>query len=143
LPTAKAWLPHLDVEPPAALAERQPLGDRPVSRQLVQLADELARLEVDEVVTALEAVELLEDDDRHRDVVLLEVVDTGVIEKDDIGVDHEELLHLPSRAQVRRGGRGGTPAGRPKSERSRTGGGWNGRGDEPTATRRVIRSMQA
>jgi len=52
---------------------------------------------VDEVVTALEAVELLQDDDGERDVVLLEVVDAGVIEENDVGVDHEELLHLPSR----------------------------------------------
>ena len=105
LPSAKAWLtrdedglPHLHVQAAPALAERQPLGERAVARQLVQLADELARLEVDEVVTALEAVELLQDDDGQRDVVLLEVVDAGVIEEDDVGVDHEELLHLPSRA---------------------------------------------
>ena len=59
---------------------------------------ELPGLEVDEVVTAFEAVELLQHDDRERDVVLLEGIDAGVIEEDHVRVDHEELLHLSSLA---------------------------------------------
>ena len=134
-------LPHLDVEPSPPLPERQTLGERPVARELVELADELPRLEVDEVVTALEAVELLQHDDRQGDVVLLEVVDAGVIEEDDVRVDHEELLHLPSRRLARRGR--ATPAGRPKSGRSRASGGRSGGSCGLTGRKRVIRSRQS
>jgi len=63
-----------------------------------------------------------------------------VIEEDDVGVDHEELLHLPSRALARRGENVGTPADRPKSKRSRLLKGKSG--VELTATRRVIRSRR-
>jgi hypothetical protein len=91
-------LAHLQEQPPAPLAERQAVGERPLAAQLVELADELPRLEVDQVVTALEAVELLQHDDAQRHVVLLEVVDAGVIEEDDVRVDHEELLHRSSLA---------------------------------------------
>ena len=114
--SAKAWLtrerrgsPTSRNSRPRPVPERQPVGERPVAGQLVQLADELPRLEVDEVVTALEAVELLQHDDRERDVVLLEVVDAGVIEENDVRVDHEELLHLSSLA-LPVDGRRGSPA---------------------------------
>ena len=100
----EAGLADLDEETPAALTERQPLGERAVACQLVQLADELPRLEVDQVVPAFEAVELLEHHDRKRDVVLLEVVDAGVVEEDHVRVDHEQLLHLPSQAWAGPGG---------------------------------------
>ena len=86
-------------------------------------------------------IELLEDDDRESDVVLLEVIDARVIEEDDVGVDHEELLHLPSRALARRGGNAWAPAGRPKCRRQ-----WGeaeGRRGELTVSSRAIRSRRS
>ena len=137
---ARGRLTDLHEEAAALLAEGQALGERPVAGQLVQLAYELSRLEVDEVVAPLEAVQLLQDHDGQRDVVLREVVDARVIEEDDVGVDHEELLHLPSRALARRGEDVGTPADRAKSKATTSAEG--GSGVELTAARRVIRSRQ-
>jgi hypothetical protein len=89
-------LPHLDEETAPAGAQRQPVAQRAVPGEVIELTNELAGLEVDQVITALEAVELLQHDDGERDVVLLEVVDAGVVEEDHVGVDHEELLHSSS-----------------------------------------------
>jgi hypothetical protein len=64
-------LPHLDEEPAAPFSEREPFAERPRAEKPVELADELPRLEVDQVVTAFLAVELLQYDDGKGVVVVL------------------------------------------------------------------------
>ena len=71
--------------------ERDPLLEHVVVRGLVELADELARLEVEDRVPLLESVELLEHRDQDRDVVLLEVVERVEVVEDDRGVENEDL----------------------------------------------------
>ena len=71
--------------------ERDPLVQHVVVGQLVELADELAGLEVEDRVPLLELVELLEHRDRDRDVVLLEVVESVEVVEDDGGVEDEDL----------------------------------------------------
>ncbi len=71
--------------------ERDPLVEHVVVGQLVELADELARLEVQDRVPLLELVELLEHRDRDRDVVLLEILESVEVVEDDRGVEDEDL----------------------------------------------------
>src|SRR4029077_5873081 len=72
--------------------ERDPLVQHVVVGELVELADELAGLEVEDRVPLLELIELLEHRDRDRDVVLLEVLESVEVVEDDGGVEDEDLL---------------------------------------------------
>ena len=90
-------LAHLEEEAPAAFPERQPLGERSAVGERVELANELARLELMRSLPRLKRSSPPARR-RERDVVLVENIDAGVIEEDDVGVDHEELLHLSSLA---------------------------------------------
>ena len=71
--------------------ERDPLVQHVVVRELVELADELAGLEVEDRVPLLELIELLEHRDRDRDVVLLEVLEGVEVVQHDGGVEDEDL----------------------------------------------------
>ena len=66
--------------------ERNPLPEHVVTGELVELADELPGLEVQDRVALLEGVELLQDSDGDRDVVLLEALEGVPVVEDDRGV---------------------------------------------------------
>ena len=68
-----------------------PLAQQVAAGEGVELADELPRLQVHHAVALLELIELLEDCDRHRHVVLLEVPQRLAVVEDHRGVEHEDL----------------------------------------------------
>ena len=74
-----------------AVAEWAALAGKHVASQGVEPPEELAGLEVDVFVAALELVEFLEHGDRHGDVVLSELPQATAVVKNDVGVEDEEL----------------------------------------------------
>ena len=74
-----------------SFAQWAPLRRKHVAGEGVKAAEELAGLEMDVFVTPLELVELLEDGDRNRDVVFLELPNAAAVVKDDVGVEDEEF----------------------------------------------------
>jgi hypothetical protein len=78
--------------PFSSVNTRDPVLQQVVRGELVELADELARLEVEDRVALLELVELLEHGDGHRHVVFLEVVERIKVVEDDRRVEDEDLL---------------------------------------------------
>ena len=76
---------------PQPLAQRAPLRREHVAGEGVKAAEELAGLEMDVFVAPLELVELLENGDRNRDVVLLELPNAAAVVEDDVGVEDEEF----------------------------------------------------
>ena len=76
---------------PQPLPQRAPLRRKHVAGEGVEAAEELTGLEMDVFVAPLELVELLEDGDRNRDVVFLELPNAAAVVEDDVGVEDEEF----------------------------------------------------
>ena len=59
----------------------------------IQQADELARVIMDGILTALKGVDLFDDRDGDDNVVFLEMKDAGGVMEDDVGVEDKYFLH--------------------------------------------------
>ena len=76
----------------AAAGQRDPIAQELVPAHGIELAGELARVEVDGLVPFLELVDLLQHGDRDDNIVLLERADAVVVMKDDVCVEHEDFV---------------------------------------------------
>ncbi len=85
---------HQDVKLAPALAQGDALGQKMLPGQLVQVADELPGLEVDQVAAFFELVQFLQHHDGDDDVVFLKILDAGVVVQNHVGVQHEEFFCL-------------------------------------------------
>ena len=60
--------------------------------QLVDFPDKFPGMMVDDLRALLELIEFLKNRDRDDNIVFLEVVDTGTVMEDDIGIENEKLF---------------------------------------------------
>jgi hypothetical protein len=84
----------LGEDPEAAVCgavQGDPLGQHVAAGEAVELADELAGLQVEDRVALLELVQLFEDGNGDGDVVFLEVEDGVEVVEDDRGVEDKDF----------------------------------------------------
>ncbi len=91
-----------DSDTPRRFAERDAAFGGHVAGERIKFPQKLACLGVDIAAALLEPIQLFEDRDRNRDVVLVKIEDAGRIVQDDVRVEDEQLDLSGRRDGIRR-----------------------------------------
>ena len=94
LQLVRRFLTIADTQLPLSPAQGKAPVKQFVTAELIQFPGKLPCMKIDDVVPFLETVQLLQHGNRHRYIVLVEVMNAFIVMKQDIGIKYKNLANF-------------------------------------------------